>query len=150
MKTLWIDYGHEAFAVWLALRQRILRDPLGLEYSLEDIEAERGQRHLTGWIDGELVGGLILVDRGLDPGDCKIRQVAVSETMQGKGLGQELMKVAMENAREEGFLRVVLHARQNVIPFYCRLGFVEEGPEFLEVGIPHRRMVLELRSAAAG
>ena len=144
MKTLWIDHEHEAFAGWVALRQRILRDPLGLEYSPEEIEAERGQRHLTGWIDGELVGGLILVVSGMESGDCKIRQVAVSEERQGEGLGQVLMKVATDAAREEGFRRVVLHARANVIPFYERLDFVIEGPEFVEVGLPHRRMVLEL------
>lgn len=144
LKTLWIDHDHEAFEDWVALRQRVLREPLGLMYSHTDIHAERSQRHLTGWMKDNLVGGLILTDQGMPPGDCKIRQVAVRERIQGTGIGRELMEVAMDAAREDGYQRVVIHSRKNVIPFYSRLGFVEEGEKFFEVGLPHKRMVLEL------
>ena len=36
---------------------------------------------------------------------------------------------------------IELHAQTWTIGFYEKLGFVAEGPEFLEAEIPHRRMV---------
>jgi hypothetical protein len=36
---------------------------------------------------------------------------------------------------------LALHAQTHASGFYRRFGFVEEGPEFMEAGIPHRTMV---------
>ncbi|MFY9494463.1 MAG: GNAT family N-acetyltransferase, partial [Limnochordia bacterium] len=38
----------------------------------------------------------------------------------------------------------IVDAQLQAIPFYSRLGFVAEGDEFLDGGIPHRRMRLRL------
>ena len=45
-------------------------------------------------------------------------------------------------ARTLGLTQVHLNSQTSAIGFYARLGFQAEGPEFLEVGIPHRRMYL--------
>jgi predicted GNAT family N-acyltransferase len=39
---------------------------------------------------------------------------------------------------------LVLHAQTHAIDFYNKHGFQIEGDEFLEAGIPHRRMTLKL------
>ena len=39
---------------------------------------------------------------------------------------------------------LALHAQTHASGFYRRFGFVEEGPEFMEAGIPHRTMVRSL------
>jgi predicted GNAT family N-acyltransferase len=46
----------------------------------------------------------------------------------------------VNQATELGFTEVYLHAQAAAVDFYERLGFRAEGPEFDEVGIPHRRM----------
>jgi predicted GNAT family N-acyltransferase len=46
----------------------------------------------------------------------------------------------VNQATELGFTEVYLHAQATAVDFYERLGFRAEGPEFDEVGIPHRRM----------
>lgn len=145
MKTCWIadkDRADPALAAWIALRQRVLRDPLGLVYSEADLAAERADRHLVGF-DGEtVIGGLLVQERGQEPGVWKIRQVAVEPSRQGKGIGRGLMAVAEAAAREAGITQLVLNSRETVCGFYETLGYVAEGERFIEVGIPHRRMRL--------
>lgn len=145
MKTFWIAGGDRAdptLAMWIALRERILREPLGLTFLEEDLAVERADRHLVAF-DGEtLIGGLLLQEREQEPGVWKIRQVAVEPLWQGKGIGRDLMLAAEAEAREAGITQLVLNARETVCGFYERLGYIAEGGWFLEVGIPHRRMRL--------
>ena len=46
----------------------------------------------------------------------------------------------MQAAPRYGFAQIVLHAQSYAASFYARHGFVAEGPEYLEVGIPHLTM----------
>ena len=130
---------------WLALRQRILRDPLGLRYAGEDVAAEADDRHLLQFgEEGNLLGGLAVRIDPAEPRRWKIRQVAVDEPWQRRGIGRRLMKFAMDAARVEGAGEIVLHSRAAVIAFYEALGFRVVGEAFEEVGIPHRKMTIDL------
>lgn len=125
---------------WTALRNRVLREPLGLELTTADFEEEKDDRHLIGVSDGKVVGGLIVRTKEQPEGVWKIRQFAVDPEQQGKGIGAELMRDAEVAAREEEVAEFVLHSREVVVGFYERLGFKTEGESFEEVGLPHRRM----------
>ena len=70
-------------------------------------------------------------------GRAKIGRVAVLEGMRGRGLGLLLMRAVLEEARRQGFTEAVLDSQTYAIPFYERLGFVAEGDEFDDAGIPH-------------
>lgn len=70
----------------------------------------------------------------------KIGRVAILREYRGKGLGNLLMRYALEVAREHGFQTAILEAQTYAIPFYEKLGFIAEGPEFDDAGIPHRLM----------
>jgi predicted GNAT family N-acyltransferase len=70
----------------------------------------------------------------------KIGRVAVLPQYRGTGVGSLIMGHLVNHATELGFTRVYLHAQAAAAGFYERLGFRAEGPEFDEVGIPHRRM----------
>jgi predicted GNAT family N-acyltransferase len=50
------------------------------------------------------------------------------------------LKALIESARQRGDREVVLAAQVHAIGFYRAHGFVEEGAEYLEAGIPHRDM----------
>jgi predicted GNAT family N-acyltransferase len=52
-----------------------------------------------------------------------------------------LLERLLEEAAGLGMRRLALHAQTQAAGFYRRFGFVEEGPEFMEAGIPHRTMV---------
>jgi len=74
---------------------------------------------------------------------AKIGRVAVVQTARGTGLGAAMMRAVLEDAQGQGFTEAELEAQTYAIPFYERLGFVAEGPEFDDgSGILHRQMRL--------
>jgi predicted GNAT family N-acyltransferase len=77
--------------------------------------------------------------------DGHIGRMAVRAPWRGRGVGAALLGRLVELARETGLRRVVLNAQTHALPFYGRHGFVAQGPEFDEAGIPHREMVRDLR-----
>jgi predicted GNAT family N-acyltransferase len=96
---------------------------------------------------GNPIGTARFLDKG--EGVAKIGRVAVLPDYRGKGVGEALMRAALERARRTGHAVVVLDAQLSVIGFYERLGFVAEGAVFDDAGIPHRRMSLRLDRNAA-
>ena len=75
----------------------------------------------------------------LDP-TGKIGRVAVLPQYRGTGAGAAIVSHLVDLAGEQGLAEVHLNAQTSALGFYERLGFRAEGPEFDEVGIPHRRM----------
>ena len=125
---------------WNALRSRVLREPLGLSYSVADFEAKREDRNLVSTIGGKVVAGLLIRATGQPDGVWKVRQFAVYPDQQGRGLGAQLMAVVENAACDENIAALILHSRETVTGFYEKLGFHAEGNIFQEVGIPHRMM----------
>lgn len=76
--------------------------------------------------------------------DGHIGRMAVLREARGAGVGSALLRALMQAARSRGDRRVVLSAQTHAIPFYERFGFVAEGEEYDDAGIPHRRMWLAL------
>ncbi len=132
--------AHDSEAYWEAmlLRDRILRAPLGVEFSEEDIAAEADQVHVIARERGEIVGTLLL--RGAAEGLVHMRQVAVAENRQGRGIGKDLVKFAEALVWAECGDEIFLHAREPVVAFYEELGYGRVGEPFEEVGIPHVKM----------
>lgn len=79
--------------------------------------------------------------------DAHIGRVAVLAEARDSGIGAALMAAAIETARREGHTAVELAAQTHALSFYERLGFSAFGDEFLDAGIPHRNMRLDLREA---
>jgi predicted GNAT family N-acyltransferase len=75
----------------------------------------------------------------LDP-TGKIGRVAVLPQYRGSGVGAAIVAHLVTLAETLGLAEVHLNAQVDALGFYERLGFRAEGPEFDEVGIPHRRM----------
>lgn len=72
----------------------------------------------------------------------QIGRMAVLPQWRRRGVGSALLQAALAVASEPGQPAPFLNAQTAVIDFYQRHGFVPEGGEFMEAGIPHRRMVL--------
>lgn len=72
--------------------------------------------------------------------DGHIGRMAVLRPWRGRGIGGEILARLIERARERGDREVVLSAQVHATGFYRAHGFVEEGAQYLEAGIPHRDM----------
>ena len=133
-----ILYGSAAYEASVALRDAVLRRPLGLGFSHDELDRERTDHHLACHVGGELVGCLILVPKA--GGEIKMRQVAVAPHARGRGFGRALVRFAEDFARERSFTVMTLHARESAVAFYERLGYERAGERFEEVSVPHWRM----------
>jgi predicted GNAT family N-acyltransferase len=122
--------------VW-RLRNDILRKPLGLALSREDVLKEADQIHLTAFSGDELLGCVLLapVKDGV-----RLRQMAVLPEYRGRGVGHELLIAAEALAKKRGYQTITCHARETAVEFYRANGWVAEGESFIEVTIPHFAM----------
>jgi predicted GNAT family N-acyltransferase len=143
-----IAYGSDDYRRECALRDLILRKPLGLSLFDENLQAEREQLHFGLFDDQDE----LLCCAAVLPltADCaRIRQMAVAEAHQRQGLGRRMMSELEERLADGGFTRCVLHARRSAVEFYRRLGYNEMGEEFFEVTIPHVMMEKTIRRPAS-
>jgi len=133
-----IEYDSPVYLESVSLRQDVLRTPLGLKFTKENMVTDEHEYHIAASDGDNLVGILLL--RPLGNGFIKMRQVAVREEFQGKGIGQKLVEFAEEFATGLGFNIMELHARKVSLNFYERLNYAIVGEQFEEIGIPHFRM----------
>ncbi len=133
-----IEYGSSEYKEALVLRAKILREPLELKLSNDDVKEDYEQIHIAAFSNGILCGCLILAP--LDFETVKMRQVAIDSEMQGKGIGRQLVFFAEEEAKRRLFSKIVLNARETALNFYLKLGYQVYGVPLDEVRIPHRMM----------
>ena len=72
--------------------------------------------------------------------DGHIGRMAVRKGERGTGVGGALLQTLMAQAKARGDRQVALSSQTHAAPFYQRHGFIVEGDEFVEAGIPHINM----------
>lgn len=72
--------------------------------------------------------------------DGHIGRMAVKQSQRQAGVGSAILSALMHYAKDRGDQEVALNAQIQARAFYERHGFVAEGEEFLDAGIPHIRM----------
>lgn len=137
-----IDHGSKEYQAMVDLRHILLRKPLGLTFTQEDLDNEKNDILIGVFEDDKLEGCCILTEK--DRKTVRLRQMAVTANLQGKGIGRALMSFAENIARDRGYRRLTMHARKTAIGFYEKNGYRICGPEFVEVTIPHFEMEKEL------
>lgn len=137
-----IDYGSKEYKQMIDLRTQILRKPLGLSFSSEDLEKEKDNLLIAAYEDDQMLGCCMLVQ--VAPDTVQLRQMAVKAGLQGKGIGRVLMQFSENIARDRGNKKMIMHARKTAAGFYEKLGYKIVGQEFTELNIPHYNMEKQL------
>jgi predicted GNAT family N-acyltransferase len=137
-----IDHGTKEYQQMIKLRDDILRKPLGLTFDPGELEDEKNNLLIGAFEDDSMLGCCMLVEE--NSGVVKLRQMAVLNALQGKGIGRVLMQFAENLARDHGYKVLTMHARKHAVGFYEKMGYKVKGEEFLEVSIPHYEMQKEL------
>ncbi|MGQ3888404.1 GNAT family N-acetyltransferase [Legionella sp. CNM-1927-20] len=76
---------------------------------------------------------------------AKIERVAILPDYQGQGLGNQLMQVIIAELKQDKKITTAkLGAQSHAVSFYEKLGFKVYGNEYMDAGIPHKDMVLNL------
>ena len=130
-----IDYGSPEYEKMVRLRTELLRKPLGLNFDLKELEKEKDDVLMGAFEDDRLLGCCLLTR--LDAKTMRLRQMAVPNNLQGKGIGRALMIFAENIARDMGYETLMMHARVTATGFYEKLGYVKKDGQFIEITIPH-------------
>jgi predicted GNAT family N-acyltransferase len=137
-----IDHGSKQYQQMVKLRDDILRKPLGLSFTQEELEKEKDHLLIGAYEDDKLLACCMLVEE--NPKTVRLRQMAVLNDLQGKGIGKALMIFAENLARDRGYKIITMHARKNAVGFYEKMGYARVGNEFEEITIPHYLMEKKL------
>lgn len=139
-----IKYNSPEYDKMVALRYRILRQPLGLSFSEEDLKRDETDILLAASLPGDdtIVGCCILTV--INEHTVQLRQMAIDDFMQGKGFGRELLLYAEQVAAQHHYKHICLHARKVAVGFYKKHGYTVKGDQFIEVGIPHFEMIKQI------
>jgi predicted GNAT family N-acyltransferase len=124
----WATLGAEAGP----LREQVFVGEQGVPVELEYDEFDEPSLHVLarGPDDRPIGTGRLLPDGHLG-------RLAVAKAWRGKGVGTALVLRLVEAAGRRGMSQLALHSQTAATGFYRRFGFLPEGPEFLEAGIPH-------------
>ena len=130
-----IDHGSKEYRKMVDLRHQVLRKPLGLDFTKEELAREVDDILIGAFEDDMMLGCCMLTK--VEPDKVRLRQMAVVAGLQGKGIGRVLMEFAENLARDRGYKKITMHARKSAVGFYEKQGYKLIGEEFEEVTIPH-------------
>lgn len=137
------SWGRDLDAATLYALLRLRVDVFVVEQScpypeLDGRDLAESTRHF--WLEspgGEVISTLRLLG---DPGEFRIGRVCTRAADRGHGHTSRLMEAALA---EVGPQRCRISAQSYLADMYARHGFVLDGEEFVEDGIPHVPMVRE-------
>ncbi len=133
-----IRHASAEYDAAIALRRAVLRTPLGLDFSPEQLIAEAMDTHICAFDDDAVTGTVVITPYTATT--AKLRQMAIIPDWQGRGLGALILLAAENEARAQGFSRLTLAARISAQAFYTKNGYQPEGEPFIEVTVPHIQM----------
>jgi N-acetylglutamate synthase-like GNAT family acetyltransferase len=131
-----IDITDPKYPQVYQLREEMLRKPIGLSLKDENLSAD-AQNAIFIAEHNDAVIGCVMLYPIADEEKIKLRQMAVYDEWQGKGIGKILVDTAENYAKDKGYSAIILHARKVSEGFYKKLGYDTTSSEFTEVGIPH-------------
>jgi predicted GNAT family N-acyltransferase len=138
-----IDHGSTEYQQMVQLRSEVLRKPLGMAFTPEELEKERENILIGAFEDDKMLGCCMLIRESDE--EIRLRQMAVLYKLQGKGIGRALMQFAENIARDIGHKKITMHARKLSVPFFEKLGYTVCSDEFTEISIPHFEMEKKLQ-----
>ena len=122
------------------LRTRVFVEEQKVPGSLEIDGRDAECLHVKAMNDNICIGTGRLLANGY------IGRMCVLDEYRGQGIGTMMLKNLIEQAINAGHRQVTLNSQSYAIPFYQKNDFTTVSEEFIEAGIPHRRMVRHLKN----
>ena len=130
---------HDGEPLLRAVREAIFIQEQGVPAELEWDEFDETCRHaLALSLNGEAVGCGRMFSNG------HIGRIAVMPLWRKQKVGTAIMEALLDEARSRGYEQVDVDAQTQAVPFYHSFGFVAHGKEFMDAGIPHIKMKMQL------
>jgi predicted GNAT family N-acyltransferase len=130
---------HDGEPLLRAVREAVFVREQNVPEELEWDGMDDGSRHaLALSLNGEAIGCGRIMPNG------HIGRIAVLPQWRNMRVGTAIMEALLDEAHARGYKQVDVHAQTQAVPFYHIFGFVEYGKEFMDAGMPHRKMKLKL------
>ena len=130
---------HDGEPLLKSVRQAVFIEEQGIPEDLEWDGRDETCRHALALSSaGEAIGC------GRIKADGHIGRIAVLPQWRKQKVGTAIMEALLDEARSRGYKQVDVDAQTYAIPFYQKFGFVEHGKEFMDAGLPHKKMKLKL------
>jgi predicted GNAT family N-acyltransferase len=130
---------HDGEPLLRSVREAVFIREQGVPAELEWDEFDEGCRHaLAISLRGEAVGCGRILPNG------HIGRIAVIQQWRKQKVGTTIMEALLDYARAHDYKQVDVDAQTQALPFYRGFGFVEQGEEFIDAGLPHIKMTLQL------
>ena len=94
--------------------------------------------HLIASLDGNPIATARLA------ADGTIGRMAVLKSFRNQGTGSAMMEQLIKTAKQNRFRVLKLNAQRTAEGFYAKHGFIAQGEEFMDAGILHIEMTLEI------
>lgn len=117
-----------------AVRHEVFVQEQGVAEALEWDGLDAGCRHVLAWENGAPIATGRLLPGG------QIGRMAVRKRWRGRGIGGKILRALLAIAAQNPAQTPWLSAQTHAINFYRRHGFTCIGEEYMEAGIPHRKM----------
>jgi predicted GNAT family N-acyltransferase len=129
------------FSNLFEVRKKVYVEELNVPRELEFDEFDEKALHFIIEVNGIVIGTARLVVSGFDG---NIGRVCLLKNFRRKGLGTKLIKSIIDYSIDIGLNRLIIEAKVEAVSFYEKIGFATDGIQYLEVGVPHRKMFLML------
>jgi N-acetylglutamate synthase-like GNAT family acetyltransferase len=142
MEIKLIEYNSIDYDKMISLRINVLLAPIGVPSSFIHRANEVNDLLVGAFQEADLIGCCVLTK--VNDTTIQLRQMAVDTLTQGTGVGAAIIEYAEAVAKDKGYSKLLLNARDTVIPFYEKCGYHITGDGFTEVNIPHHTMVKDI------
>jgi predicted GNAT family N-acyltransferase len=131
---------HDGEPLLRAIREAVFIREQCVPEELEWDNMDGGSRHaLALSLNGDAIGCGRILPNG------HIGRMAVLPEWRNKRVGTAIMEILLDDARSRGLKQVDVDAQVPALPFYHLFGFVESGKEFMDAGMPHKKMKLKFK-----
>jgi ElaA protein len=132
------DFSSQELYSMIALRQEILVVEQKSPYSDLDF-VDQTASHLLAKAGTELVAYVRCIPPSDETAFASFGRVVVSKKYRGTGLGRELVQRSLAHLGDRSY-DIVIGAQLYLENFYANFGFVRDGEQYDDVGVPHLRM----------
>ena len=130
---------HDGEPLLKSIREAVFIREQGVPAELEWDEFDERCRHALALSQrGEAIGCGRIFSTG------HIGRIAVIQQWRKKKVGTAIMEALLDYARAHDYKQVDVDAQTQALPFYRGFGFAEQGEEFIDAGLPHIKMTLQL------
>jgi predicted GNAT family N-acyltransferase len=138
-----VDYQKD-FTSIATIRREVFQEEQKVPPEIEFDGLDETAIHLLAYLGDRAVGTTRI--RYLNSKTAKIERLAVLSSARGLGIGKQLMEAAIAIVKQnQDCEEIIIHAQEYIKDMYQQLGFELVGDRFFEGGIPHVKMVKQLR-----